>query len=165
MSHVRELHRRSIAFIQVLCRAVGLEGFRSDLGTSGIAPDSLPAGFGPGGLGTGGIVCMVWAPAVSLRWSGHAGPIISGPAISHPSSPTHTHLKGHSFFYPTLSRRINMHQPPGSYVVPPVHIMGSGEFSLHRRRFSSLAVLDAVKNLRQTRCVRVAVCMSALNRR
>jgi hypothetical protein len=54
MSHVRELHRRSMAFIQVLCRAVGLEGFCSDFGTSGIAPGSLFAGFGTGGLGTGG---------------------------------------------------------------------------------------------------------------
>jgi hypothetical protein len=41
-------------------------GLPSDLGTSGIAPGSLSAGFGPDGLGTGGIVSVAWAPAVSL---------------------------------------------------------------------------------------------------
>jgi hypothetical protein len=54
------------------------------------APGCLPAGFGPGGLGTGGIVSVVCAPAVSLRWSGPAGPIISDPTISHPLPPQHT---------------------------------------------------------------------------
>jgi hypothetical protein len=87
--------------------------FPSDLGTSGIAPGkslpqrygpggllrsllpsgipggipggSLPAGFGLGGLGAGGIVSVVWAPAVSLWWFGPAGQIVSDPAIPHPS--------------------------------------------------------------------------------
>jgi hypothetical protein len=56
------------------------------------APGCFPAGFGPGGLGTGGImiVSVVCAPAVSLRWSGPAGPIISDPAISDPLPPQHT---------------------------------------------------------------------------
>jgi hypothetical protein len=49
MSHVRELH-------QVLCSAVVLEGFRSDLGTSGIALLVL--------------ALVVSAPAVSSLWSG-----------------------------------------------------------------------------------------------
>jgi hypothetical protein len=62
--------------------------------------------LGLGGLGTGGIVSVVWAPAVSIQWSGPAGPIVSGPAILHtlldrrkdspPFSLTPTHLKGHS---------------------------------------------------------------------
>jgi hypothetical protein len=101
-----------------------------------LAPGSLPAGFGPGGLSTGGIVSVVWAPAVSLRWSGPTGPIISDPATS---SPTHTHLKGHSFCTCTnpqdhmLYHMYSAHH--GSWIgrIQVFFFL----FSLHRRRFSS----------------------------
>jgi hypothetical protein len=46
------------------CRAVGLEGFRSDLGTSGFASGSLPAGLAPGGLGTVLSACTSGASAL-----------------------------------------------------------------------------------------------------
>jgi hypothetical protein len=162
---------------------VGLEGFPSDLGTSGIAPRSFPAGFGPGGLGTGdsapgeslpqrygpggllcsllpsgipggipggslpasfglgglgagGIVSVVWAPAVSLRWFGPAGPIVLDPAIPHPSGtpssivgpPPNTHSPERPFwvffftqpFHDAGNQQLfNMHQPPASYYAVP----------------------------------------------
>jgi hypothetical protein len=155
MSHVRELRPRSAAldcsvqqmsFIHINGRPVvcklcaelwASRVFPSDLDTSGIAPGSFPAGFGPGGLGTiapgesltqrygtggllrsllpsgipggfpsgslpagfglgaGGIVSVIWAPAVSLRWFGPAGQIVSDRdplrSSERPPPPPNTH--------------------------------------------------------------------------
>jgi hypothetical protein len=150
MSHVRELHRRSISFINVLYRAVGLEGFHSARVVSLVV-----------------LALVVSAPAVSSLWYGlrqsHSGGLAPQARLSRTRRPPPQHT-------PTRKAILFVHVPTPRIIcctTCTLHIMGSGEFKFSfffsACTAGTLALLGAVKNLRQTRCVHKSCGKASIN--